>query len=259
MNILFIGDLVGSDGRRILRETLPDLKKTRDVDLCIANVENAAAGLGLTSKLAREISSYGVDLMTLGNHSWARAELLDKIDQIDNLIRPANGPASWPGRGFVVYSHPMGKILVINLLGRIFMNPVDDPFAAVDQILEKHKTQNTPLILVDFHAEATSEKNAMGWYLDGRVTAMVGTHTHVQTADACILDHGTAYISDVGMTGPVKSIIGMDKAASFRRIIDHLPSRYRVAQGSSALCAVLIQADPATGKAVSIERIRIEE
>jgi 2',3'-cyclic-nucleotide 2'-phosphodiesterase len=259
LNILFIGDLVGSDGRRILREALPDLKKTRDVDLCIANVENAAAGLGLTSNLAREISSYGVDLMTLGNHSWARAELLDRIDQIDNLIRPANGPASWPGRGSVVYSHAQGKILVINLLGRIFMNPVDDPFAAVDQILEKHNTQNTPLALVDFHAEATSEKIAMGWYLDGRVTAMVGTHTHVQTADEGILDHGTAYITDVGMTGPVKSVIGMDKASSFRRIIDHLPSRYRVAQGSSALCAVLIQADPTTGKAVSIERIRVEE
>jgi hypothetical protein len=260
LHILFIGDLVGSGGKHLLKEVLPDLKRQYQVDLCLANVENAAAGLGLTASLAHEIKSCGVDVMTLGNHSWARPELLTSIDKIAGLVRPANGPAAWPGTGQLVVNHPKGRVLVLNLLGRVFMDPVDDPFATADKVLSGWKA-NEPngMAIVDFHAEATSEKIAMGWFLDGRATLVVGTHTHVQTADERILEQGTAYITDVGMTGPTDGVIGMDRASSLRRLVDHLPSRYQIAHGLSALCAVVIQADPQTGRAVSIERIRIEE
>ncbi|MCK9252479.1 MAG: TIGR00282 family metallophosphoesterase [Clostridiaceae bacterium] len=260
MRILFIGDIVGSGGRRMLRQDLAELKRQHQIDMCLANVENAAAGMGLTAALAQEIREAGVDLMTLGNHSWARQELLDTIDRIPGLVRPINGPSSWPGRGHLLYNHPLGQVLLINLLGRVFMDPVDDPFAAVDRVLEEvpDSAQNR-IVIVDFHAEATSEKNAMAWYLDGRATLVAGTHTHVQTADERILDQGTAFITDVGMTGPVNGVIGMDKATSLRRFVDHLPTRYQMAQGPSALCAVVVDADEKTGRARRIERIRIEE
>ena len=260
MRILFIGDIVGSGGRRMLRQDLKELKRQRQIDMCVANVENAAAGMGLTAALAQEIREAGVDLMTLGNHSWARHELLDTIDRIPGLVRPVNGPSSWPGRGHLLYNHPLGQVLLINLLGRVFMDPVDDPFAAVDRVLEEvpDSAQNR-IVIVDFHAEATSEKNAMAWYLDGRATLVAGTHTHVQTADERILDQGTAFITNIGMTGPVNGVIGMDKATSLRRFVDHLPTRYQMAQGPSALCAVVVDADEKTGRARRIERIRIEE
>lgn len=260
MRILFIGDLVGSGGRNLLKTLLPDLKKQYQIDLCLANVENAAAGMGITASMAHDILSFGVDVMTLGNHSWARAELIQSIDQIDRLIRPANGPAVWPGRGHLVLNSPEGRILILNLLGRVFMDPVDDPFVTADRILDHWKRPGEPgLAIVDFHAEATSEKVAMGLYLDGRVALVAGTHTHVQTADERILEQGTAYITDVGMTGPVNGVIGMDKEASLRRFVDHLPSRYQVAKGPSALCAIIVEADPATGLAEGIRRIRVEE
>lgn len=260
MRILFIGDLVGSGGRKILKARLNDLKKTYRSDICIANAENAAAGLGLTAQLARELLSGGVDIITLGNHCWSKHEFLGSIDDYSQVVRPANVPASWPGRGYTVFEHPAGKLLVINLLGRVYMDPADDPFAVSDQLVTRLKEEHgTRLTLVDFHAEATAEKAALAWHLNGRVTAVIGTHTHVQTADERILDRGTAFISDVGMTGPVDGIIGMERESSLRRFVDRLPAPYAVAQGPNALCAVLIEADPSTGRALLIERIRIDE
>lgn len=260
MHILFIGDLVGAGGRKLLKAKLPDIKKKWQIDICIANAENAAAGLGLTSSLAREIQTCGVDIMTMGNHCWSKHEFLQSVDDVRNLVRPANMPASWPGRGYTIFEHPMGKILVINLLGRVFMEPADDPFATVDQMLTRLKKEHAvKLAVVDFHAEATSEKNAMAWFLDGRVTLLVGTHTHIQTADERILERGTAFITDVGMTGPMDGVIGMERESSLRRFVDRLPAAYEVARGPSAICAVCIEADPLTGQATRIERIRIEE
>lgn len=260
MQIMMIGDLVGSTGRRMLKEKLPELKKRHGIDLCLANGENAAAGLGLTPRLAQEITAMGVDLITLGNHTWFRRELVERIDTLPQVIRPANGPASWPGRGFKVVNHPAGKVLVANLLGRVFMEPLHDPFTTMDQVLQQTRQDlQVPLAVVDFHAEATAEKMALGYYLNGRVTAVLGTHTHVQTADERILDRGTAYITDIGMTGPVEGVIGMDPASSLRRLVDHLPAPYEAAGGKGQFSAVVITADPATGRATAIERILIRE
>lgn len=260
MRILFIGDLVGSGGRKILKARLPDLKKTYRADICVANAENAAAGLGLTASLARDIHAGGIDVITMGNHCWSKHEFLNSIDDFRHLVRPANVPTAWPGRDHTVFEHQSGRLLVFNLLGRVYMDPADDPFATADRMVSKLKDDyGTKLVLVDFHAEASAEKTAMAWYLDGRVSAVVGTHTHVQTADERILERGTAFITDVGMTGPADGIIGMERESSLRRFVDRLPSPYEVAQGRNALCAVLIEADPTTGQAVKIERIRIDE
>ncbi len=260
MRILFIGDLVGAGGRKLLKASLPDLKKKWQADVCVANAENAAAGLGLTATLAKEIQNCGVDILTMGNHCWSKHDLLNTADDIRHLVRPANVPASWPGRGFTVFEHPAGKLLVINLLGRVYMEPANDPFATADEMLTRLKAEyNTKLSLIDFHAEASAEKTAMAVYLDGRVSAVVGTHTHVQTADERILERGTATITDVGMTGPRDGIIGMERESSLRRFVDRLPAPYEVAQGPSALCGVFIEADPITGQATQIERIRIDE
>lgn len=255
-----IGDVVGSTGRRMLKEKLPELKKRYAVDLCIANGENTAAGLGLTPRLAVELQELGIDLITMGNHTWSKRELVDRIDLLKTVIRPANGPANWPGVGVRLFESPAGKVLVTNLLGRIFMEPMNDPFLTADQVLSRYKAEyNTAIAIVDFHAEATAEKMAMGYYLDGRATLVVGTHTHVQTADERILARGTAYITDVGMTGPIDSIIGMDPASSLRRLVEHLPAPYEAANGKGLLSAVVISADPKTGRSTSIERILIKE
>lgn len=260
MHILFIGDIVGSGGRKLLKTKLPDIKKQYQIDFCVANAENTAAGLGLTGTLAKEITACGVDVMTLGNHSWARQELLESIDSIPNLIRPANGPPAWPGRGHILVRHPLGQILVVNMLGRVFMDPVNDPFVTIDQILGDAGIRGeSRIVVVDFHGEATSEKNAFAWHVDGRVTLVAGTHTHVQTADERILERGTAFITDVGMTGPTDGVIGMERETSLRRFVDHLPAHYELARGPSAICAIVIDADPATGRARRIERVRIEE
>ncbi len=260
MNILFIGDLVGSSGRRILKAKLPALKERYQIDLCIANAENAAAGLGLTQDLAHEINNAGVDILTLGNHSWSKRDLLHTADHIPFLIRPMNVPKAWPGLSYAVVHHKKGKVLVVNLLGRVFMDQADDPFAAADKVLTTIKQeQNIRMTVVDFHAEASSEKNAMGYYLDGRVSLVAGTHTHVQTADEKILEKGTAYITDVGMTGPLNSIIGMEVASSLRRFVERLPSPYACAKGPAGLSAVAVRIDEATGKAEQIERISVQE
>ncbi len=260
LHILMIGDVVGSTGRRMLKEHLTILKKKYDIDVCIANGENAAAGLGLTPRLAQDILGCGVDVITMGNHTWSKFELIERIDTIPQVIRPANGPPTWPGQGYTIIQHPAGRVLVINLQGRIFMDPMNDPFATADSLLSRLKIDyNVRMAVVDFHAEATSEKIAMGWFLDGRVTLLAGTHTHVQTADERLLERGTAYITDVGMTGPMDGIIGMERQSSLRRFVERLPAPYEAAQGRGIFSAVVVTADPLSGQATAIERLCIHE
>lgn len=260
MNILFIGDIVGHPGRRILKDRLPALRRALAVDLCVANGENAAAGLGITAAMAREIRQCGVDCITMGNHTWSRHELLDSIDDDPLLVRPLNGPASWPGKGRAFLDVGGVPVMVANLLGRVGMEPADDPFAAVDALLEgERRERGCRITVLDFHAEASSEKNVMAEFVDGRVTLLVGTHTHVPTADERVLERGTAFLTDVGMTGPTGGIIGMQKECSMRRIVDRIPAPFEVASGPARIEAVLVEADPATGRAISIRRIRESE
>ena len=256
MHILFIGDVVGKPGRDILRLALPVLVERRDIDVVVANVENAAGGMGITRDVAESIRDMGVDVMTSGNHIWNKKEALSYIEAEPRLLRPANYPDA-PGRGHVVVRTAKGvPIGVVNVMGRVFMNPLDNPFEVVRREVESVK-RNATVVLVDFHAEATSEKIAMGWHLDGIVTAVVGTHTHVQTADERVLPDGTAYITDVGMTGPHDSIIGVKIGAALSRFISGMPSRFETASGSPQLNGVVITADPTTGKAHAIERVSL--
>jgi hypothetical protein len=257
MNILFIGDIFGKSGREIARRAVPALVATRAVDLVIANVENAAAGFGITGDIAETILGFGVDVMTTGNHVWDKKEVLDYVPGQPRLLRPANYPAGVPGRGsFLARTRSGEPVGVINLMGRVFMTPLDDPFAMAVREAEALRAK-TRVILLDFHAEATSEKVAMGWHMDGRVTAVVGTHTHVQTADERILPKGTAYLTDAGMTGPHDSIIGVSVDAALGRFLSAMPAKFEAAPGAARLNAVLITADPATGRAVAIERINL--
>jgi len=257
MNILFIGDIFGKPGREIARRAIPALVAARGVDLVIANVENAAAGFGITGDLADALLGYGVDVMTSGNHVWDKKEILDYIPRQPRLLRPANFPAGVPGRGSCLARTRSGEpVGVINLMGRIFMTPLDDPFALALREAEALRAK-TRVIFVDFHAEATSEKLAMGWHLDGRVTAVVGTHTHVQTADERVLPNGTAYLTDAGMTGPHDSIIGVTVEAALGRFVTAMPVKFEPAGGPARLNAVLITAEPATGRATAIERINL--
>ncbi len=256
MRILFIGDIVGSPGRRIVADRVADLISTERLDLVIANGENAASGFGITPRLAEELLRTGIDVLSGGNHSWDRKEILDFIPHEPRLLRPANYPAGSPGRGVYCGTARSGTpYAVLCLQGRVTMASNDDPFRAADRELAKLPAE-TKVIFVDMHAEATSEKQAMGWYLDGRVSAMVGTHTHVATADEHILPGGTAYITDVGMTGPHDSVIGMDKTAIIKRFLDGMPARFEVASGDVQMNAVLVEVDPTTGRARSIERRR---
>lgn len=260
MRLLFIGDIVGSTGRRFLTDCLPDLHRHYQYDACIANAENAAAGKGLTSGLARKLHESGIDAMTLGNHTFARSELLSTIDELPFIIRPANVPIGWPGKSHTVVETKAGTLIVTNLLGRVFMDPVDDPFGPTISFAEDLMTKyRTRFLVIDFHAEATSEKVAFAHYMDGHCTLVVGTHTHVQTADERILTAGTATITDVGMTGPYDGVIGMEKASSLRRFVEHLPAPYEVAEGPAQLNAIFVEADPVSGRASHIERIRIIE
>ena len=257
MRVLFIGDIFGKPGREIVRRVVPALVERRDIDFVIANVENAAAGFGITGDLADAILGYGVDVMTTGNHVWDKRELLDYIPRQTKLLRPLNFPVGVPGRGSYVGRTRTGEpIGVINAMGRIFMTPLDDPFAALAREVEALRAK-TRVIIVDFHAEATSEKVAMAWHLDGRATAVFGTHTHVQTADERILPKGTAAMTDVGMTGPHDSIIGVTVEAALSRFLTGMPSRFEAATGPGRLNAVIITADAATGKATAIERLNL--
>jgi hypothetical protein len=257
MNIIFIGDVVGKPGRESLRNTLPELRKRYEPGLVIANGENVAGGAGINEKTYREILSCGVDVVTGGNHTWDRKEVFQFIDKEVTLIRPANLPEkTTPGRGVTIFKTAKGQytVAVINLQGRVFMTPVDCPFSAADRELEK-LAGKVNAVIVDFHAEATSEKEAMGWHLDGRVSAVVGTHSHVQTADERILPQGTAYISDAGMTGLYDSILGVDPEGPLKRFTTQLPCRLKISKGRKLFNAVIIHINVDSGKAESIERI----
>jgi metallophosphoesterase (TIGR00282 family) len=257
LRILFIGDIFGKPGREIVRRAIPALVETRDLDFVIANVENSAAGFGVTGDIADTILGYGVDAMTTGNHVWDKKEVLDYIPRQTKLLRPANFPAGVPGRGSYLGRTRTGEpIGVINIMGRIFMPPLDDPFAVVLREIEALRAK-ARVIVVDFHAEATSEKVAMAWHLDGRATAVFGTHTHVQTADERILPKGTACMTDVGMTGPHDSIIGVSVDTALGRFLNGMPSRFEAATGIGRLNAVIVTADPASGKATAIERLNL--
>ncbi len=263
MRILFIGDIVGSPGRQIVSDRLADIVSQRQIDLVIANGENAASGFGITPRLADELLGMGIEVLTGGNHSWDRKEILDYLPHQPRLLRPGNFPEGTPGFGSFIGTAKNGvKYAVLNLQGRVFLAPIDDPFRKADAELAKLPA-DVAFVLVDIHAETTSEKVAMGWYLDGRVTAVVGTHTHVTTADEHVLPQGTAYITDVGMTGPHDSVIGMDKAGILKRFLDGLPARFEVAEGNVQMNAVLLEVDetgdlgPAgRARARSIERLR---
>ena len=257
MKILFVGDIFGKSGREIARRAIPILVEQRGIDFVIANVENSAAGFGVTGDIAEAILSYGVDAMTSGNHVWDKKEVLEYMPRQPKLLRPANLPAGVPGRGSYLGRTRAGEAIgVINVMGRVFMTPIDDPFAIVLREVEALRAK-TRIIFVDFHAEATSEKVAMGWHLDGRVTAVVGTHTHVQTADERILPKGTAYQTDVGMTGPQDSIIGVTVEAALGRFLTGMPAKFEAATGPGRLNAVEITADVSTGKATRIERLNL--
>ena len=264
MRVLFIGDIVGSPGRQIVQGRLADVVAQRHIDLVIANGENAASGFGITPRLTDELLNMGIDVLTGGNHSWDRKEILQYIPHQPRLLRPANFPEGNPGSGVYVGTAKNGaKYAVVNLQGRVFLAPFDDPFRKADQELAKLPAE-VALVLVDMHAETTSEKIAMGWYLDGRVTAVVGTHTHVATADEHVLPQGTAFITDVGMTGAHAGVIGMDRNGIIKRFLDGLPARFEVASGDVQMNCVLIEtADSrqrnAAGclRAHSIERLQL--
>jgi metallophosphoesterase (TIGR00282 family) len=254
---MVIGDIIGKPGRQAVIGQVGDLRRELDLDLVIANGENLAAGMGLTPNLAEELLTHGVDVITSGNHIWDKRELYPYLDTGRPVLRPINYPDDAPGRGWLVHHLPDGdQVAVINAMGRVYMNQLDSPFAVLDALLDGAAEPLPPVRIVDFHCEITSEKNAMGWYLDGRVTAVVGTHTHVPTADARVLPKGTAYISDVGMTGPRDSIIGFSLESVLPRFLTHLPTRFAVAEGPVALNAVVVTAERATGRAVGIEQVQ---
>ncbi|MDF0725109.1 TIGR00282 family metallophosphoesterase [Cytobacillus sp. S13-E01] len=258
MRILFIGDVVGSPGRDMISEYLPKLKAKFHPTITIVNGENAANGKGITEKIYRSFLESGAQAVTLGNHTWDNKEIFEFIDSAKKLVRPANFPEETPGKGMVFINSNGQEVAIINLQGRTFLPPIDCPFKEVDKLIEEAK-KRTSIIFVDFHAEATSEKQAMGWYLDGRVTAVVGTHTHVQTADNRILPMGTAYITDVGMTGPYDGILGVEREAVLKKFITTLPVRFEVTGGRSQLNGVLVEVDKNTGQAKKINRILIND
>jgi metallophosphoesterase (TIGR00282 family) len=257
MNLLFIGDIVARPGRDLVRRLVRPLVEQHAIDVVIANGENAAGGAGITREITSELFACGIDVVTGGNHIWDKREVLEFIDAEPRLVRPANYPAGTPGRGCHVIDANGTLVGVINALGRVFMTPVDDPFAVVTRQIAIVREAGATVVFVDFHAEATSEKLAMGWHLDGEVTAVIGTHTHVQTADERVLPGGTAYLTDVGMTGPHDGIIGMERAGSLSRFRTGLPSRFEPASGDARLHAVVITADATTGRASAIRRLSV--
>ncbi len=257
MKILMIGDIVGNPGRRILKERLPGIRRELGVAAVVVNAENAAAGSGITLPLAQEVFAAGADAITLGDHTWGQKEFAPTIGQIDNLVRPANFPREAPGRGWCVVTTPICRFAVMNLLGRVFMQPSDCPFHTADAML-REMPKDVP-VFVDFHAEATSEKIALAHYLDGRVTAVVGTHTHVQTSDATILPGGTAFITDLGMTGPWHSSIGRKFEPVLQKFLTGIPARFEVAEGPCTLEGAVITFDAATKKATAITPFRYRE
>ena len=257
VTILFVGDIVGKPGRTITRLALPRLIARHGIDLVIANVENAAGGNGITRDLGETLLDYGVQVMTTGNHVWDKKEALTYIENQPRLLRPGNYPSGVPGRGhFSARTREGVAVGVVNVMGRVFMNPLDNPFHVVrEQIAMVRAEHDARIVFVDFHAEATSEKKAMGWHLDGDVTVVAGTHTHVQTADERILPNGTAYITDVGMTGPHDSIIGVDPGPALQRFLDGMPAKFDTATRNPRINAIVVTADPGNGRAHAIERV----
>jgi metallophosphoesterase (TIGR00282 family) len=251
--ILFVADVVGQPGREAVKAILPGLKEELEADVTILNGENAAGGFGLTAKLVSELKAAGADVITTGNHVYAQKEFVSELPALDYVIRPANYPALAPGKGSCVFRAGDTDVLVINLIGRIFLEPLDDPFRKADAILAAHP--GVKVVFCDMHAEATSEKTAMGWHLDGRASAVVGTHTHIPTADARVLPGGTAYVTDVGMVGPRDGCIGMDKNVVLQRFLSGVPNRFVVASGIVTFNAVLVTISASTGRATSIQRV----
>ena len=257
MKVLLIGDIVGGPGRRIFLREVPRLRRELSLAAVVVNSENCAAGSGLTAALAKELLDGGADAITLGDHTWGQKEFAGQIGALERVVRPANFAAECPGRGWTLLTLPTARIAVVNVQGRVFMQSVDCPFKAMDRVLNEIP-KDVP-VFVDFHAEATSEKITMAHYLDGRVTAVVGTHTHVQTSDAMLLPKGTAYLTDLGMTGPYVSSIGRDLKPVTRKFITGMPSRFEVAEGPCVLEGAVVDLDPATKKASSIETLRVRE
>ncbi len=256
MRVLFIGDIIGEPGRKIVRAHMRELTEKHHPDLIIANGENAAGGFGITPEIAEDLFSLGIHVLTSGNHIWDKKEIESYLAKQDRLIRPANYPEGNPGYGSVVISSPSGKAAVLNLEGRVFMSNLQDPFRVGEREIEKLKKE-TPVVIIDFHAEATSEKNALAWHLDGKASAVIGTHTHIQTADERILPGGTAFITDAGMSGPSDSVIGVKKEQAIARFLYQTPHRFELPKGPVHLNAVFLEIDSASGKAKSIERIYI--
>jgi hypothetical protein len=257
MNVLMVGDIFGDSGRAALAKLLPRLRQQHAIDVAVVNIENAAGGFGVTPQIARTVlESGGVDVLTSGNHIWDKKEIIPYIGKENLLLRPANFPVGTPGAGHITIKAGPHRVAVLNLMGRVFMNPIDCPFRKADEIVAELRRE-TPVVLVDMHCEATSEVMALGWYLDGRVSAVIGTHRHVQTADERILPGGTAYITDIGMTGPVDSVIGVDKDIIIQRFLTQMPIRFEPAKGPAALRGVVIAVDPDTGRATSIQRVDV--
>lgn len=256
MRILFIGDIVGEPGRKAVKELVPKITKREKIDFIVANGENAAGGSGVTPALVDELLSYGVDVITSGDHIWKRKEIIDRIAQDARILRPANYPREAPGFGSTVVQSKAGvDVGVINIQGRVFMQAIEDPFRVVKSELDRIKNK-ARVIIVDVHAEATSEKMALGWFLDGLVSAVIGTHTHVQTADEKILPQGTAFLTDAGMTGPFDSVIGRNKEQILARFMTQMPTKFEMAEGDIQLHGAIIDIDEKTGKANSIKRVQ---
>jgi len=255
---MMVGDIVGKCGRRVFAKYTKKFRKEKNLDMVVVNGENAAGGKGLTDATLAELYGQGADVVTSGNHIWDKKEVMQFIDREPFLLRPANYPEGAPGKGYCLFPWKAQNIAVINLSGRVFFDALDDPFQKINEILSKIKSE-AQIIILDFHAEATSEKIAMGYYLDGKVSAVIGTHTHVQTADEQIFENGTAYITDVGMTGPKNSILGVKKEIIIEKFLTALPSRFEVAEGPGVYSAIIIEIDDATGFATKVERILIYE
>jgi metallophosphoesterase (TIGR00282 family) len=258
LRVLMVGDIVGRPGRKVLGYVLPKLIKDKQLDFVIVNGENSAGGFGITAETFKEIKKAGADVVTSGNHIWDKRDAEDLIDSEPRLLRPANYPPGVGGRGSIVVDVSGVKVGVINLAGRVYMEALDCPFRKAEEIVQEMHQAGVKLIFVDMHAEATSEKEAMGFYLDGRVTAVVGTHTHVPTGDERVLENGTAYQTDLGMTGPRDGVLGVDKDIIVAKFLEGTPKRFEVAKGAVWFCGLIVEADDATGKALGVERVRIE-
>lgn len=263
--MLFVGDVFGSPGRRVVRDHLPHLIRERDIDLVVVNAENSAGGFGVTPAIAEELFDLGAHVLTTGNHVWDKREIIDYLNSVPaeshsrarRVVRPANYASGTPGYGFYEGTLASGvRYAVVNLQGRVFMASNEDPFRTADRLLSQIQAK---VVLVDFHAEATSEKVALGWYLDGKVTAVLGTHTHVPTADERVLPNGTAYQTDVGMSGPYDGVIGVEKDQVIQRFLSGMPGKFEPARGDARLCALLIECDPQTGRALSVQRLSLGE